>query len=129
MGSQRVYVGTLDPTVSKEQLEDEVRQFGKINDIWVARNPAGFAFVTFEDTRDAEDCVRGLTGMQQSALMHRFNNWVSHMAVDKKVLDGRLRLVLLRQMGGAVVTGDFPRNVLDTTLSANYGAMTEHLGA
>jgi len=56
-------------------------------------------------------------------------DFLEHMAVDKKVLDGRLRLVLLRQMGGAVVTGDFPRGVLETTLSADYGAMTEHLGA
>ena len=35
-------------------------------------------------------------------------DFLEHMAVDKKVLDGRLRLVLLRQMGEAVVTGDFP---------------------
>ena len=53
-------------------------------------------------------------------------DFLEHMAVDKKVLDGRLRLVLLRQMGEAVVTGDFPRGVLETTLSADYGAMTEH---
>lgn len=59
----------------------------------------------------------------------RPQDFLEHMAVDKKVLDGRLRLVLLRQMGEAVVTGDFPRDVLETTLSANYGAMTEHLGA
>ncbi|AHY44403.1 3-dehydroquinate synthase [Stutzerimonas decontaminans] len=55
--------------------------------------------------------------------------FLKHMAVDKKVLDGRLRLVLLRQIGEAVVTGDFPYDVLEATLSADYGAMTEHLGA
>src|SRR3546814_1963826 len=56
-------------------------------------------------------------------------DFLEHMAVDKKVLDGRLRLVLLRRMGEAVVTGDFPRDVLETTLSASSGAMKEHLGA
>ena len=56
-------------------------------------------------------------------------DFLEHMAVDKKVLDGRLRLVLLRQLGEAVVTGDFPRAVLETTLNADYGAMTEPLGA
>ena len=56
-------------------------------------------------------------------------DFLEHMAVDKKVLNGQLRLVLLRQMGEAVVTGDFPRDVLEATLSANYGAMSEQTGA
>ena len=40
------------------------------------------------------------------------------MSVDKKVLAGRLRLVLLRRLGEAVVTADFPAAVLDETLNA-----------
>jgi len=40
------------------------------------------------------------------------------MAVDKKVLRGRLRLVLLRGIGDAVVTGDFDPEALQETLSA-----------
>jgi len=38
------------------------------------------------------------------------------MAVDKKVLGGKLRLVLLRRLGEAVVTDDFPAAALDATL-------------
>jgi 3-dehydroquinate synthase len=38
------------------------------------------------------------------------------MAVDKKILDGRLRLVLLRGIGKAVVASDFPPELLDRTL-------------
>ena len=38
------------------------------------------------------------------------------MAVDKKVLDGHLRLVLLRGIGQAVVTGDFDPDSLRATL-------------
>lgn len=40
------------------------------------------------------------------------------MAVDKKVLNGQLRLVLLRQLGEAVVTADFDPNLLRETLAA-----------
>lgn len=39
------------------------------------------------------------------------------MAVDKKVLDGQLRLVLLQKLGEAVVTADFDHQVLDSILA------------
>jgi 3-dehydroquinate synthase len=39
------------------------------------------------------------------------------MALDKKVLEGRLRLVLLRAIGDAVVTGDFDSEALVATLA------------
>ena len=39
------------------------------------------------------------------------------MAVDKKVKDGQLRLILLKgPLGGCVVTGDFDPAALDATL-------------
>lgn len=40
------------------------------------------------------------------------------MAVDKKVLDGRLRLVLLKHLGEAVVTDEYPRSALEATLAS-----------
>lgn len=40
------------------------------------------------------------------------------MSVDKKVRAGRLRLVLLQRLGEAVVTDDFPPELLDQTLAA-----------
>jgi 3-dehydroquinate synthase len=49
-------------------------------------------------------------------------DFMEHMAVDKKVMNGKLRLVLLQGLGEAVVTGDFPREILDATLSADYAA-------
>ncbi|MFP5506840.1 MAG: 3-dehydroquinate synthase [Gammaproteobacteria bacterium] len=42
------------------------------------------------------------------------------MAVDKKVLDGGLRLVLLKDIGAAVVTGDFDPQQLRATLDAAH---------
>lgn len=46
------------------------------------------------------------------------------MAVDKKVLDGQLRLVLLSDLGQAVVTADFARDILEQTLRTDYQALT-----
>lgn len=41
------------------------------------------------------------------------------MAVDKKVLDGKLRLILLKgALGSCVVTGDFDPAALEATLDA-----------
>jgi len=44
------------------------------------------------------------------------------MAVDKKVLGGKLRLVLLKRLGEAVVTDDFPSAALSATLNTVRGA-------
>jgi 3-dehydroquinate synthase len=39
------------------------------------------------------------------------------MAVDKKVVDGGLRLVLLKDIGNALVSGDFRQDLLAETLA------------
>jgi 3-dehydroquinate synthase len=44
------------------------------------------------------------------------------MAVDKKVQDGRLRLVLLKGIGRALVTADFYPEKLGETLSGASGS-------
>jgi len=46
------------------------------------------------------------------------DDFISRMAVDKKVLDGQLRLVLLKQVGDAVVTSEFDPALLQQTLTA-----------
>ncbi len=46
---------------------------------------------------------------------------LEHMRIDKKVLAGRLRLVLLRRIGTAFVTADYPHASLEQTLMAHCG--------
>ena len=58
----KVYVGNLGNNGSKQELEREFERFGRLHDVWVARNPPGFAFVEFEDLRDAEDAIKSLDG-------------------------------------------------------------------
>lgn len=45
-------------------------------------------------------------------------DYLTRMQVDKKVLDGRIRLVLLRSIGEAYVTSDVPKDLLTQTLQA-----------
>ncbi|KAG8235612.1 hypothetical protein J437_LFUL014657 [Ladona fulva] len=58
----KVYVGELGSGASKQELEESFSYYGPLRNVWVARNPPGFAFVEYEDPRDAEDAVRGLDG-------------------------------------------------------------------
>jgi 3-dehydroquinate synthase len=46
---------------------------------------------------------------------------LEQMRIDKKVLGGRLRLVLLRRIGEALVSADYPATALNRTLAAHFG--------
>lgn len=58
----KIYVGNLGDQGSKGELERVFSYYGHLKNVWVARNPAGFAFVEFLDQRDAVDAVRALDG-------------------------------------------------------------------
>ena len=61
----KVYVGNLGTNTARGDLEASFSKYGQLKNVWVARNPPGFAFVEFEDPRDAEDAVRALDGSYQ----------------------------------------------------------------
>jgi 3-dehydroquinate synthase len=75
--------------------------------------------------RDAEaERVRRL--IERTGLPSRIDSVTAsaaldHMKMDKKVLGGRLRLVLLRDIGEACVTADYPPEALTRTLAAHLG--------
>ena len=48
--------------IEDKDLEDAFGKYGSIEKIWVARKPPGFAFIDFNDQRDAEDAVDELNG-------------------------------------------------------------------
>lgn len=58
----RVYVGGLTEGIKKEDLENEFEKFGKLNSVWVAFNPPGFAFIEFTSHGDAETACDNLNG-------------------------------------------------------------------
>merc|ERR1712176_840663 len=59
----KVYIGNLgsDPP-STTEVEKEFSYYGKLQSVWIARRPPGFAYVEFEEGRDARDACKDLDG-------------------------------------------------------------------
>jgi len=47
----KVYVGNLGSNAARGEIEEAFSKYGTLRNVWVARNPPGFAFVEFEDPR------------------------------------------------------------------------------
>jgi len=60
----KVYVGNLGDYGDKGELDRAFSKYGPVRSVWVAQRPTGFAFIEFEDQRDAEDAVRSLDGRE-----------------------------------------------------------------
>merc|ERR1712072_818867 len=60
----KIYLGNLSSNVDDRDIEDTFGKFGRIENIWIARKPPGFAFVTYDDPRDAEDATREMDGRE-----------------------------------------------------------------
>uniref|UniRef100_A0A3B5MJM8 Splicing factor, arginine/serine-rich 1 n=1 Tax=Xiphophorus couchianus TaxID=32473 RepID=A0A3B5MJM8_9TELE len=60
----RIYVGNLPPDIRSKDVEDLFYKYGSVRDIDLKNRRGGppFAFVQFEDPRDAEDAVYGRDG-------------------------------------------------------------------
>jgi RNA recognition motif-containing protein len=58
---RRLYVGKLSYRTRERDIEDLFSKYGKISACDLKQ---GFAFVEFDDERDAEDAIRGLDGIE-----------------------------------------------------------------
>lgn len=62
LANTRVFIGGLEGPVTKEDIEGEFTKFGKLDNVWVAQNPPGFAFIVYESEQDAEAAVNKMNG-------------------------------------------------------------------
>lgn len=60
--ASKVYIGGLSHETEKADIEAFVRGFSPSQQIWIARNPPGFAFVTFSTPEAAQSACRELDG-------------------------------------------------------------------
>ncbi len=58
----KVYIGNLPDDVSERELDKLLKSYGRFDNIVLKGN---YAFVEFEDSRDAEDCVKDLDGARE----------------------------------------------------------------
>ena len=82
----KVYIGNLGNSASKYEIEDAFKEYGKLKNVWVARNPPGFAFVEFEDERDAEDAVRALDGTRICGARAQVSKRFNPKSISKSVI-------------------------------------------
>ncbi|RXN03848.1 ras and EF-hand domain-containing-like protein [Labeo rohita] len=80
----KVYVGNLGNSGNKTELERAFGYYGPLRSVWVARNPPGFAFVEFEDPRDATDAVRELDGSHDEPTTTDIPHEISDAVVEKE---------------------------------------------
>jgi len=59
MSNTRVYIGNLPPRVRDREVEDLFVRYGRIRELNVKN---GYAFLEFDDPRDADDAVRHVDG-------------------------------------------------------------------
>ncbi|GAB4829903.1 Serine/arginine-rich-splicing factor sr34 [Ancistrocladus abbreviatus] len=62
--SRTLYVGNLPGDIRQKEVEDLFHKYGPIThiDLKIPPRPPGYAFVEFEEARDAEDAIRGRDG-------------------------------------------------------------------
>ncbi|CAI2352550.1 unnamed protein product [Caenorhabditis sp. 36 PRJEB53466] len=65
-GDQKLYVGNLPSDVREQEVEDIFTKYGRIKNVSIKSGRSGpaFAFVEFEDNRDAEDALHGRSGYE-----------------------------------------------------------------
>lgn len=76
--SRTIYVGNLPGDIREREVEDLFYKYGPIVeiDLKVPPRPPGYAFVEFEDPRDADDAIRGRDGYEFDG--HRLRVELAH---------------------------------------------------
>ena len=67
-GNCRVHIADLSDRVTQYDIEKIFMKFGKITEVWMAKNPPCFAFCVFENKYDAADAVNEMNNKYGSVL-------------------------------------------------------------
>ncbi|KAJ0110713.1 hypothetical protein Patl1_01004 [Pistacia atlantica] len=110
--SRTLYVGNLPGDIREREVEDLFYKYGPIAhiDLKIPPRPPGYAFIEFEEARDAEDAIRGRDGYDFDG--HRLRVELAHGGRGRSSSDrhssyssGRGRGVSRRSEYRVLVTG------------------------
>lgn len=62
----KVFCGNIRHDTEKDEVEEAFKTFGKIVNIWIAKQPPGFGFVTFWNEADAREAAKQMNGEKTS---------------------------------------------------------------
>ena len=107
-------------------LHRELDRYGKIQDVWIARNPPGFAFVEYSDSRDARDAVREMDG--RTIMSNRIRCEISRRPGARSGPMGAAA-VAIPEIGGVMTTGiatakDLVIAAAETTIAVEVATTT-----
>ncbi|KAJ6796093.1 serine/arginine-rich-splicing factor SR34-like isoform X1 [Iris pallida] len=87
--SQKIFVGNLPGDIREKEIRDIFHKYGPIVeiDLKIPPRPPGYAFVEFEEARDAEDAIRGRDGYNFDG--HRLRVELAHGGRGSSSFDRR----------------------------------------
>ncbi|XP_057503086.1 serine/arginine-rich splicing factor SR30-like isoform X1 [Actinidia eriantha] len=125
--SRTVYVGNLPGDIREREVEDLFYKYGRIVDIELKTppRPPGYAFVEFEDYRDAEDAIRGRDGYDFDG--HRLRVELAHGGRGSSSVDRYSSYSGGSSRGGISRRSDYRVLVTGLPSSASWQDLKDHM--
>ncbi|XP_074558897.1 serine/arginine-rich splicing factor SR30-like [Curcuma longa] len=126
--SRTIYVGNLPGDIREKEVEDLFYKYGSIIDIdlKIPPRPPGYAFVEFEDARDAEDAIRGRDGYNFDG--HRLRVELAHGGRGQSSsLDRHSSYSSAGRRGGVSRRSEFRVMVTGLPSSASWQDLKDHM--
>ncbi|PWA92835.1 nucleotide-binding alpha-beta plait domain-containing protein [Artemisia annua] len=125
--SRTIYVGNLPGDIREREVEDLFYKYGPIVeiDLKIPPRPPGFAFVEFEDARDADDAIFGRDGYKFDG--HRLRVELAHGGRVSSSVDRHSSYSSGGSRGGLSRRSDYRVYVTGLPSSASWQDLKDHM--
>ncbi|RLM93901.1 serine/arginine-rich splicing factor SR30-like isoform X2 [Panicum miliaceum] len=125
--SRTIYVGNLPGDIREREVEDLFYKYGRILDIdlKIPPRPPGYAFVEFEDPRDADDAIYGRDGYNFDG--YRLRVELAHGGRGQSYSYDRSSSYSSARRGGVSRRSDYRVMVTGLPSSASWQDLKDHM--